>query len=486
MSNGFTNWWKERVPTGGLNYPVPKHANTFLYTLGGITLVSTLLTILTGIILAQLYSPTPEQANESIRFLLNNYELGNFIRGLHYWAAQVTITAIILHLLRVFFYGSYKKPREANWLLGVILFLVMVGLYYTGTILKWDQEAFEALEHAQAGGELLGGPLAAYFAENPTVSMLSKFFSLHTSILPLVLLGLIPLHLLLIKALKISPLPFKSKAEKEANAAKKSAHANHQDDSEGQSTFLVHIKHLTGYGLIIFGVLIFLALVFPPALGAPPVEGIEATKPPWIFMSIFTIENWFGLQGLIVTSILLVIGLVLVPFIDRKPTPHFANRKALVSVGTLVVLLFIGFTVNAYFTKPEQHIGMGGSEPAAAQEETKAETDSTIPTEEPIQQEQSKELQALDQAIVVAGELKEAVAVKDFKLAATKAGELDETVDDIGDQIKVKDAQLREAIGEPIHELGKLTKETNPNVEEINKLVDTAVQNITKAKSLFN
>ncbi|MFX7329536.1 cytochrome b N-terminal domain-containing protein, partial [Acinetobacter baumannii] len=76
--------------------------------------------------------------------------LGSIIRGIHYWAASLTLIAVALHVLRVFLYGSYKQPREGNWIIGAILFGTLIGLFFTGTALKWDQEGYEALEHAKA------------------------------------------------------------------------------------------------------------------------------------------------------------------------------------------------------------------------------------------------------------------------------------------------------------------------------------------------
>ena len=473
----FKSWLKERVPTAGFDYQVPSHANTLAFTLGGITLISFIILMISGIILAQFYSPTPENANQSIRILMTENNLGNFIRGLHYWAAQVAIVTVILHLLRIFFYGSYKRPREVNWLLGVILFLGTVGLYYTGTILKWDQEAYEALEHAAAGAKIVGGFAADYFVENPAVTLLSKFFSLHTSLLPILVIAVLAVHLILVKALGISPLPFKSKK------------------NSGKSTFLVHLKHLLAYGLITLAVISIFATLFPPSLGTAPVEGIEATKPPWIFMSIFTIENWFGLIGLIITALILVVALLLVPFIDRKDSASPQDRKGIVAVGVIAVLLFVAFTVNAYFTKPEQHIEMGDEEQQQDMEEIVDNNDEQTDEDQidndqidDVDQstEESVELKALNQALSLVVEIDKILDEKgDIKLAGEKAAELDEVVDAIGDQIKAKDAKLRQELGDIIHELGELQEAESPDLAKASDEAHEAEEKIKEAIKLF-
>ena len=152
----FSEWLMQRLPLKTFNYEVPKHANTFLFSLGGITLISVIVAIFSGVILAVFYSPNPELANQSIRIFVTDVKLGSLVRGLHVWAANVAVVMMIIHLLRVLFYGSYRKPRELHWLFGVALFVVMVGLVFTGTILKWDQEASEALAHAQELSKLAG------------------------------------------------------------------------------------------------------------------------------------------------------------------------------------------------------------------------------------------------------------------------------------------------------------------------------------------
>jgi len=147
----------ERLGLKALQYPVPEHANTLAWSLGGLTAASLLLLIVTGLLLTQFYNPVPEVANQSVRDIMTGVWGGTFIRGIHYWAAQAMYVLAGLHLLRVFVDGSYKRPREGNWLVGVALFALTVGALFTGTILKWDQEAFEALGHNLEIGRALGG-----------------------------------------------------------------------------------------------------------------------------------------------------------------------------------------------------------------------------------------------------------------------------------------------------------------------------------------
>ena len=467
-------WFKERIPLASFDYEVPKYANTLPFSLGGITMINLLLLIVSGIVLAQFYNSSPDAANQSLRFLMTEVPLGNLIRGVHYWAAQLVMISLLAHLLRVFFYGSYKKPREANWLLGMGLFVLMVGLYYTGTILKWDQEAAEALDHTIAAAKYLG-PLGFFFNPefSPGVSLLEKILTLHISVLPVIVMATLVMHLYLVKALKISDLPYESKSIVTMETSGK------------------HFKKLAAFGFITAGVVGLLATLLPPALGPVPVSGIESTKPPWLFMSIFSIENWTGLSGLIWASGLIVAVLTAVPFIDRGNSPLWKKRKAFVAGGVIAIMVFAVLTANAYVTKPEQHMGMGGDEQKVVSENplqgnaVKSNKQEQIEVDVSVTKAASPELKALEKALVLIIEIKEPVAAGDYQAAGVKAKELDKTVDSIGAQIKAKDPALWRKITGAIHELGELGGDVKHN-SEVNSNLKTAEESVNKAIQLFS
>src|SRR6266540_3393800 len=112
-------WLDDRLGIGGLRYPVPDHANSLAYTLGGITLVSFVLLVVTGVYLAQFYDPTPEQAHASVVYITDTAFAGALIRSLHYWLASAFTITLLLHMVRAFATGSFKAPRELTWITGV-------------------------------------------------------------------------------------------------------------------------------------------------------------------------------------------------------------------------------------------------------------------------------------------------------------------------------------------------------------------------------
>lgn len=317
----------DRVGWERLSYPVPSHANTFAYSLGGITFIGFCILIISGIFLAQYYNPSPDEANQSVRYISEQVYLGWFIRGLHFWSMQLVTVCISLHLIRTFITASFKNPREINWISGVILLGITAAFIFTGTVLKWDQEAYEALEHNLWAAKKLG-PLGFILADNFTnsVSMLGRLYGVHISLLPIIFFPLIGFHLFLQKLHGLSKKPIEN---------------NYKIIS-----FTDHLKHLTIYGIGVFAFISTLALIILPPLGNTPVIGIEVTKPPWMFLWIYALEN-IWVPFLIIAPPLLFFLLLITPFIDRDNSIFIGQRKLPISIFifclfSLVALIIIG------------------------------------------------------------------------------------------------------------------------------------------------
>src|SRR5262249_20763434 len=203
-------WLKERVAVSlealkaAGNEPVPGHLKVWWFALGGTAAMLFFGQIATGLLLCVYYQPTPERAWESVRYITGEVPFGWWIRSLHKWGANLMIVAVSLHLMRVFFTGAYRKPREANWMVGVTLFLLTLMLGFTGYSIVYEQLSYwgatvaaniteavpligPGLARTLRGGEQIGAPT------------LSRFFILHAAILPSVLLLLFSLHVALIR-----------------------------------------------------------------------------------------------------------------------------------------------------------------------------------------------------------------------------------------------------------------------------------------------
>ena len=338
-------WLDERFGFSALAYPVPRHANALAYTLGGVTLGSFLLLVLTGIYLAQLYDPTPTSAHSSI-VQISQDPVGEVVRSLHFWLSAIFLVTLVAHLVRTFATASYKRPREGIWLTGIGLFLLAGGLLFTGTILKWDQEALEAFGHNVEIAELLG-VFGFWFSPDFTesVSLLVRTYVAHVSILPLLFAGVVGVHLLLVKRLKISPLAVGPPEE-----------IAQRERTEPRLPFTTHLSRILYWTLVALGIALILTALRPTGIGPEGVEGIEITKPPWYFLWLYPLENWFGLRALAVMPAVLVAGLAALPFVDRNAERDPRRRRAWIALGALVLIAWAVLTVYGYFTVPVSHV----------------------------------------------------------------------------------------------------------------------------------
>ena len=322
---------KSRLGLDTLEYEIPEHSNSIKYSLGGMTITSFGVLVISGILLAQFFNPTPERANSSVHFLMDQVYLGWFLRGIHFWAGEILTITIILHMIRVFYTASYKNPREINWLIGVVLLGFMITLMFTGTVLKWDQEGYEALDHflwvAEKFG-ILGVPLTEKFS--PGVPLLSRIYMAHISLLPIVTMGLLGLHVFYIKYHKLSAKPGTT-------------------DTSPMIPFTQHMAYLRRAGIGIFTLICLLALTVAPPLGNEPIMGLEVTKPPWQFVWIYALEN-IWVPSLIVAPIFIGLGLVSVPFIDRSTETDPKKRPIAMIILWSSVVLFIALTLWGKFT----------------------------------------------------------------------------------------------------------------------------------------
>jgi quinol-cytochrome oxidoreductase complex cytochrome b subunit len=183
--------------------PVPKRG-AWLYTLGSATLFLITLQFLTGILLLFYYVPTADHAWDSIYYIMSDVYFGPLIRGIHFWSANILIVVIGLHMCRTFFSGSYKAPREMNWIIGVVLILLVTILAFTGYALRWDQEGFWAWEVGVKIGSyspFVGRYLTTFLLGGDTAgpATLSRVFVIHVWLLPALLAPLIGAHLYLLR-----------------------------------------------------------------------------------------------------------------------------------------------------------------------------------------------------------------------------------------------------------------------------------------------
>lgn len=209
LTNRAADWVDDRYKiseplTKILKKPVPRYALHWWYCLGGITAFLFVVQGITGILLAFYYKPTPEAAYASIQYIETQVYFGSAIRAIHHWCANGMIVMCVAHMLRVFIMGAYKRPRELNWLSGVLLLVLTLVFGFTGYLLPWDQRAFWA---TTVGSEIAGaipaiGNLALVFLRvgwNVTGETLSRFYGLHVIVVPLATVAFMGAHFLMIR-----------------------------------------------------------------------------------------------------------------------------------------------------------------------------------------------------------------------------------------------------------------------------------------------
>ena len=221
MLNKIYDWVDERLDITPIwrdiaDHEVPEHVNpayhfsAFVYCFGGLTFFITVIQILSGMFLTMYYVPDIENAWKSVYYLQNEVAFGEIVRGMHHWGASLVIVMMFLHTLRVFFTGSYKKPRELNWIVGVGIFGVMLGLGFTGYLLPWDMKALFATKvgiEIAASVPFVGQMIKVLLAGDATIlgaQTLIRFFAIHVFFLPAVLFALLAAHFIMIRRQGIS------------------------------------------------------------------------------------------------------------------------------------------------------------------------------------------------------------------------------------------------------------------------------------------
>jgi menaquinol-cytochrome c reductase cytochrome b subunit len=213
------DWLDQRFPftqsvDEALYQRVPNFANAFYYCFGGMVFVLIILQLVTGVLLAIYYVPdaagNPAPAYTSVQTtIMKDVSLGWLIRGVHFWGANLLVVMIVVHMARVFWTGSYRAPRELNWMVGVVLLLVVLFFSLTGYLLPWDTKAYWATSvtlQVMRGAPLVGGLIASILQGSSTLGpqTLQRFFDIHVFILPTLVLLFMYIHFRLIRRHGIS------------------------------------------------------------------------------------------------------------------------------------------------------------------------------------------------------------------------------------------------------------------------------------------
>ncbi len=346
-------WFDELTGVSGalgppLRHPVPRtRAIGWFYVLGSATLAAFLVQIVTGTALASAYVTSSGQAYESLRFI-TSLPLGRFVRGLHAFGASAMVLLIGLHALRVYLMGSYKYPRQFNWLTGAGLLLFTLGMAFTGQLLRWDQVGvWTAVIAAEQAGRvpLIGNWIGHFLLAGDTVggATLSRFFAAHVFFIPALLFPFLGAHLYLVVRNGISeppaggrPVDPKTYRHWYKQLLKREGVPFWPDAAWRDAAFALLVV-LTIAGLAWW--------VGPPELGRPPDPTIiqASPRPDWYFMWYFAvlslIPRWVENSVILFGPLLFGLALILLPLVAPAGERSPLRRPWAIAVTASIVFI---------------------------------------------------------------------------------------------------------------------------------------------------
>ena len=373
-STSFTNFFLHI-------HPVKVNRNTLrpAYTMG-LGLMATFLFVIlvvTGVLLMFYYVPSTTQAYDRMLDLRGTVAFGIFLRNMHRWSAHGMVAIVFLHMCRVFFTGAYKRPREFNWILGVLLLLVTLFLSFTGYLLPWDQLAFWAITVGTsiAGyAPIVGQQIKFVLLGDTTVGQeaLLRFYVLHVAVLPAVLVLLMAIHFWRIRKDGGLSRPEKRPAPAtNAGVVKLKKIYGLQGFVRGPFSKLGNVPDDSVYSwpnllmaeLFVFVLTISAILVVSLLFNAPLEQPVNVMHPPnpakapWYFLGLQEMVSYSAFWGGIGIPGLMVAVLLLVPYIDRGTAGvgrWFAKERLLANTIflTLVILNVIFIVIGTFFRGP--------------------------------------------------------------------------------------------------------------------------------------
>jgi ubiquinol-cytochrome c reductase cytochrome b subunit len=325
-----------------LDEPIPPGTGWF-FTLGSVLLALLGVQLLTGAFLALYYAPTPDHAYQSLQFIVSTLP-GRLVRGLHHYGSSFIVIAVVLHMIRVVAFGSYKPPREATWLSGLLLLGVILAFSLTGYLLPWDQRAYWATvvtiniaRLTPVFGDLVAGALQGGVTIGALT--LSRWYAIHVIFLPGALVVLVALHLVLMRRHGISgPVRIRT--------------------GDAMPFYPYQAARDVAVVAAVLVALTALAWSGAPALEGPadPSDGTYIPRPEWYFLGLFQLLKYFPgkweVVGAMVIPGLVALWLGVLPWLDRGPSRDPRQRRVIVGVFTALLAAVVVLTALGWRDRP--------------------------------------------------------------------------------------------------------------------------------------
>ena len=339
-------------------HPTPSNNASWWYVFGSAATVLLMLQVVTGILLALVYSPSANEAWTSLNFLNHNVALGWYLRALHGWGSDFMIAIVLIHLVQVFLFGSFKFPRELTWMVGVVLLLLTLGMAFTGQVMRFDQDAYWGLGigasiasrvpfigadlvHLLLGGPIIGG------------ATLSRFFTLHVFVIPGLLLAGVAVHVLMVLKHGVSDWPMPGRLVRRSTYERE----YHELTLRTGLPFVPDAawKDAVFAAAIIFAVMACAFFLGPFGPSGQPDPTIIQTAPHpdfaflWIYAVLAFLPPSLETPVLLVVPVLAITGMLLLPLLAGEGERHWARRPvAVLSVSVIAVTLGIFTRLGTY------------------------------------------------------------------------------------------------------------------------------------------
>ncbi len=359
-----------------------------LYTLGFAATFVFTLQILTGIVLALYYAPTPDHAYDSVLFITNDVAFGRIVRGLHHWGSSAMVVLVLAHLVVVFTLAAYKRPREVTWFLGVGLLGLTLAFAFTGYLLPWDEKAYWATSVGtnMAGTVPVLGEFLVRVARGGSelgAAALSRFYAVHTLILPAVMSAVVLGHVALVVWHGVSVPPSLWNAEREAaeRLRRRESAEGYEPDAARYAVFKregrpfwpdIILEDLLVATVVFLALLaLTLAMGIPLEARADPSDTSYIPRPEWYFLFLFQLLRFFPGRlewvGVVLLPLAAFAALLILPLVDRSSERRLSRRPV---ASTVAILLAggIGFlTTSAFLSTPPGAVQERGQTLTAAQ-----------------------------------------------------------------------------------------------------------------------
>jgi ubiquinol-cytochrome c reductase cytochrome b subunit len=347
-----------------LRHPIPREVAGpvgWWYVFGSASLTLLVVQILTGIGLALVYVPAADKAYDSLIYLTDPHQqpVGWFLRALHYYAGSGMVVMVLVHMTQVFLQGAYKYPRELTWIVGVLLLVCTLGMFFTGQVLRWDPDAYWGLAvggaiAARAPG--LGSYLTQLVLGGQTIGgeSLSRFFTLHVFVIPGTLLVLLAIHLWLVIKCGISGAPVAGQL-----VDPKTYDSQYHKQLQRGVPFLgeAMLKDALFSALAVIVVVAIAAIAGPKGPTGPPdpTLGSVSPRPEWPFLWLFALLSLSppGAEDfvMLVFPVLLLVALLAVPFISNRGE-RAPSRRPIAVLTVIVAYTVLGILTYQGATAP--------------------------------------------------------------------------------------------------------------------------------------